>query len=363
MKAMILLTGATGFVGREVLLRLLAGGHDVATLVRPSANQSAQRRFLDILTHTTGLKKQPRLIEGDIRDSRVIKSPGEHAWLANFCGSIIHCAADVRFTDDDTMSQYKTNCDGTVNLLNLALTCAIPDFHYVSTAYVSGRRKFEMVTEDFESSTGQTRNYYEESKRRTELIVRRAKWVTSTVYRPAMVIGRSTDGYASSFNSFYHLIRFASLISKMPHMLTSKIKLQLTGDEPVNILHVDLVADVIAQCVGRDRQNLVYQITSEPVLRTRDVYEVLADYFNLPEMEFAGTEEGSTDLVAAFNNYLGPYRDYWGDDAYYSMANTKSIMAGQSLKPVTHESLRRVIEFAKQADFSSKKVDRLKKAS
>ena len=98
----ILLTGSTGFLGGEVLARLVErGGRPVYALVRAAGTEEAQARLDATLA---------RLIGGDGPAGGAIAVPGDitrpdlgmpaaaRNRLAERVGDIIHCAASVSFT-------------------------------------------------------------------------------------------------------------------------------------------------------------------------------------------------------------------------------------------------------------------------
>jgi dihydroflavonol-4-reductase len=108
----VLVTGATGFVGWHVAHKLVERGHEVRALVR----QPARLRELDV---------QPVL--GDLRD------PGSLEHAVDGCGVVYHVAADYRLWAKDADQMYRSNVEGTRNLLEAAERAGVERFVYTST--------------------------------------------------------------------------------------------------------------------------------------------------------------------------------------------------------------------------------------
>jgi HAD superfamily hydrolase (TIGR01490 family) len=144
---LVLLTGATGFVG-EALLHLLlteVPGVRVTLLVRARGSSTGEDRvrallakpvFAAVVEGAGGidalLAARVRVVEGDLADTPAL--PGD-------LDAVVHCAGDVSF-DPPVDEGFRTNVVGTRELLGRVRDLG-PDVHYVhvSTAYVAGRRR------------------------------------------------------------------------------------------------------------------------------------------------------------------------------------------------------------------------------
>jgi dihydroflavonol-4-reductase len=107
-----LITGASGFLGWHVARKLLERGHTVRALVRPAS----RLRELDV-----------ERFEGDLRDAGSL----EPAVLG--CGAVFHVAADYRLWARNSDDMYRSNVDGTRNLLEAACRAGVERFVYTST--------------------------------------------------------------------------------------------------------------------------------------------------------------------------------------------------------------------------------------
>ena len=160
----VLLTGATGFVGREILSRFLErGDRHIFALVRADNDDQAAER----------LPAHDRLtaVAGDIEQQELGLADGTSELLRREVTTVLHCAASVSF-DLPLEESRSVNVEGTRRMLEFARGCpGLERFSYVSTAYVAGEPG-GLFRED-ELAVGQRfRNPYERSKFEAELALR-----------------------------------------------------------------------------------------------------------------------------------------------------------------------------------------------
>jgi dihydroflavonol-4-reductase len=118
MKALV--TGATGFVGAAVARRLLDDQWQVRVLARPGSDRRNLQR-LDV-----------ELIEGDLTDMNSL----QHA--AHGCEGLFHVAADYRLGARDAQQLYRTNVEGTRNVLSAARRSGVQRIVYTSSVATIG---------------------------------------------------------------------------------------------------------------------------------------------------------------------------------------------------------------------------------
>jgi long-chain acyl-CoA synthetase len=250
-RAGTLLTGATGFLGGEVLARLLERDErPVYALVRAGSDEEAQARLDRIVSALLGGAAPPGstavAVAGDVTLPRLgIPGPTRHR-LAERVDRVIHCAASVSFTLDLDSSR-EINVEGTRRMLDLGEDCAhrggLTSFLHVSTAYVAGALDGTFGEGDLE--VGQEfRNPYERTKFEAELLLRaRAGSLPVQIVRPSIVVGDSRSGWTPAFNVLYTPLRAFSR-GAYP-MLPAR------RSSPVDVVPVDYVADAILALDGR----------------------------------------------------------------------------------------------------------------
>lgn len=118
MKALV--TGATGFVGAAVARALGAAGWQVRVLVRRGSNRSN-------LQHLAA-----EVVEGDLADAAALER------ALQGCEGLFHVAADYRLGARDPKPLYRTNVEGTRNILNAARAAGVPRIVYTSSVATIG---------------------------------------------------------------------------------------------------------------------------------------------------------------------------------------------------------------------------------
>jgi dihydroflavonol-4-reductase len=113
-----LITGASGFVGAAVLRRVLAAGLPVRALVRPNS----------VLTNLQDLPVD--IVHGDLQDPESLQR------AVAGCAYVFHVAADYRLWALDPAELYRSNVDGTVNLLRAAGDAGVKRMVYTSSVAV-----------------------------------------------------------------------------------------------------------------------------------------------------------------------------------------------------------------------------------
>jgi len=141
----VLLTGATGFLGKVVLAELLRRMPTarIWTLVRPNDNQTARERHIRAVRMSPAFRDLPREdwervkpLRGELAEPDLGISPAMTRLLRDRLTHIVHCAASVDF-DQPLMAAAISNISGCLHCLELAKSCAEPPVMVsVSTAYV-----------------------------------------------------------------------------------------------------------------------------------------------------------------------------------------------------------------------------------
>jgi thioester reductase-like protein len=241
----VLITGATGFVGREILTRYLERtDRTVYALVRADDAAAADERLRSGLREATGTPdaESDRLVAvpGDVQRPGLGLDEGGRARLAADVGEVVHSAASVSFSLPLDESRA-INVEGTRNVLDFAARCrdegGLRRVCYVSTAYVAGTHEGEFGEDDLD--VGQDfRNAYEQSKYEAEqLVTAQAGELPVQIVRPSIVVGERQSGWTGSFNVLYAPLK-AFVRGRLP-------VLPAWRHAPVDVVPVDYVADAI----------------------------------------------------------------------------------------------------------------------
>ncbi len=200
---LILITGATGFLGMQLVQELLVRKPNatLALLIRDTARKSSQQRADSFIAPAQ--RSRVQVLSGDVSMPKCGLDADVFSRLSAETTRVIHSAATVRF-DHSLDEARRVNLGGTRIILDFAAGASqLQSFSYVGTAYVAGNRS-GLVRED-ELAVGQGyRNTYEQSKAESEAFVQsRLGSVPGMILRPSIIVGDSKTGVTSSFKMMY----------------------------------------------------------------------------------------------------------------------------------------------------------------
>jgi len=219
---MILLTGASGVIGRELAPRLPA---ERLILARHRAQPDAAGRQIAL----------------DVRQPDLGLCAVDYATLCAEIDTIIHCAA-ITDMSGQVPELGATNISGVRHIVDLA-TVAGAKLHFVSTAYCS----------ETYGPAAPVASDYVASKRAAEHLVRESglDW---TIIRPSIIAGHSETGAIASFQGF-HLFIATILKGRLPFV-------PLARQTQCDFIPVDWVAAAIADLVEAPDWGRTYWLTS-----------------------------------------------------------------------------------------------------
>jgi dihydroflavonol-4-reductase len=125
-----LVIGANGFLGSHVTRQLVADGHEVRAMVRPNAM-------------TIGIDDLPvTRYQGDIWDNDTLRE------AMTGVDDVYYCVVDTRGWLRDPAPLFRTNVDGTRNVLEVAKNAGLHRFIFTSSYVTVGRRRGRVASED-----------------------------------------------------------------------------------------------------------------------------------------------------------------------------------------------------------------------
>jgi thioester reductase-like protein len=272
--ATVFFTGFPGQLGSELLPRVLTrgGGAEAVCLVQPQFVEEALGRVRRIVAADPSLWGRIRIVAGDITRDDLGLGPASVS--RDDVSEVYHLAAAYDLGVGRELATL-VNVTGTRHLLDFARTCPrLVRFHYMSTAYVSGRSPGEFTEADLDR--GQTfNNWYEQTKYLAEVKVRRemARGLPATVYRPSIVVGDSATGATRKYDGLYFMIRW---LLRQPRLAIMPVAGDPTKVE-VNIVPIDFVADAVADLgASPGSEGRVYQLADPRPLTVAEMLDELA---------------------------------------------------------------------------------------
>lgn len=360
----VLLTGATGFVGMELLARYLERTErPVIALIRAGDDEGAHGRLDAVLANLFGYRAgryahRVRAVAGDVTAPRLGLDPVRWEWLAEQATTIVHGAASVSFALP-LKEARAINLEGTRRMLELAARArqkgVLERYAHISTAYVAGNHTGRFSEHDLD--LGQDfHNSYEQSKFEAEQLVRSWHELPFTILRPSIVVGDRNSGWTAAFNVLYWPLRALArgVFTAVP----------ATPSSPVDVVSIDYVADAIHElCQGAGDIGQTYHLTAGSQASTMgEIVTFASGYFHrpgpklVPPAEFAAAAQGVSKTVLEEGSVYFPY---FHATATFDDSFTRARLepAGISVSPL-RDYLGRLLDFATSARWGKRPIAR-----
>ncbi|MGM9923149.1 MAG: SDR family oxidoreductase [Bacillus sp. (in: firmicutes)] len=332
----ILLTGANGFLGKRVAKDLLNEGHELFLLVRDA-------KKLDRFMRECICEKQKaniRIVEGEITSANIGLDQDVLDEMTGKIDAIYHMAALLSFDEKDEALTYQVNVLGTKHTLDFALRIGCGKFLYVSTAYTVGQE-----TKGAEALYSMDRafvNSYERTKCEAEhLVDSYSDRISTTILRPAIIIGDSVTGEAETSFGLYGILKSLHVLKRRmvrrPELREVPFRLMIDQDVASNIVPVDYVSSVLVAALTHSRNRDVLNITNPQPPTQAYVFNMVKEYMELPNLEMIdlGKEFALREDEKAFNKPLSVFAGYLGRTIDFPCEETKRILK-QADKPLLH---------------------------
>jgi dihydroflavonol-4-reductase len=194
---MILVTGATGFVGSILALQLVQQHIPIRCLKRStSVIPSILQPYSNLINWR----------EADILDSTTIEDAFDDV------DQVYHCAAWVSFKEADKEPMINTNVKGTANVVDVCLEFGARLLHVSSIAAIGAARPGQFITEKNYLEETSANHIYAISKLESEMEVWRgiAEGLDAVIVNPSVIIGPTagTDGSGKIFETVRRGLKF-----------------------------------------------------------------------------------------------------------------------------------------------------------
>ena len=359
-----LLTGATGLLGRYLLRDLTLADVPLVVVVRSSRTESAEQR---IETAMSSWEQQlgralvrPVVMEGDISQPNLGLDATDINWLSSQADAMIHSAASLTFhADEEDGEPWRSNVGGTRHALELCRRANIRQMHHVSTAYVCGQRRGQILETELDEGQ-QLGNDYERTKVTAEKEVRASDCFDCvTVHRPSIIVGDSDTGYTTSYHGFYtplRLVHAVTMAVPWEEVLQQDWMggLDLSGEERKNLVPVNWVSAAMTWLISHpETHGQTYHLTNPKPATVADMlFAFTTALARVASQNKPATNGLSTsELFASYREQMKVYQSYWSDDPEFDSRNTTTAMPHLSCPEITEEVMQRLIDFAIRSNF------------
>ncbi|MBR2364997.1 MAG: SDR family oxidoreductase [Lentisphaeria bacterium] len=319
----LLLTGITGLVGAAFVTETLRNRKDVeiTAICRSGRGESAEERVKKAIIEQCEFDGTPGFADEvlshiTVIDGNILDLPVDEIVAKGPYDEMFHCAADVNLGKDPNGTVFKTNMQGTQNMLDLAKKLQVKALHYVGTAYVAG--KCEGLVKEDELNAVDFNNSYERSKFEAEKLVR-ACGIPFTIYRPGIIVGRLSDGRIRKPLAFYRIMEFLGVVKKhhcaksgIPAngVLDSEVKLQSPLSDRIYFTPIDYVQKVISRLFSLPVENKGYHLTGESPVSTVMIADAMSCILKMPNLcvtKVVQAENADEKLIRKMIGDLMPY--------------------------------------------------------
>jgi dihydroflavonol-4-reductase len=179
---MILVTGATGFLGSQVAKQLAAQGAGLVCIKRKTSRIPAMLAPLNI-----------SWVDADVTDFFSLEDAFQNVT------QVYHCAARVSFNPADKAQMLKTNISGTANIVNLCIEYNARLVHVSSIVAIGPSKLNSIITEENHLEETPATDGYAISKYESEMEVWRgvAEGLEAVVVNPSIIIGADAGNQGS----------------------------------------------------------------------------------------------------------------------------------------------------------------------
>ena len=329
----ILITGATGFIGRHVARRLYQTGCDVIALARDQGGVPARRRVEKAL-QTSHSNDRLEVIHGDLSQPGASLCKSDVARLCRTVQTVIHCAGDTSFFPQSMAASRALSIDGPLALLAALSAKRLERWCQISTAFVCGRRcgtAFES-----EGAVGQEfHNPYEEIKLESEIALRdacRRLGIDLRILRPSVVIGPESSTQGGSPSSLlYQFIRLAAALAGRGKGAELPVRIQGRPAAQFNIVPIEYVSAAISALANQPAAEggTFHLVTSSPPTQ-QAVLQMITSRFGVTGLRLIDAHceplEHPSSLEKKVNRMLAPYYNYLVQDIRFNDTAALSLL-------------------------------------
>jgi len=285
-------TGATGFIGRNLVELLLEREGTIYVLVR----EGSQGRLAELRNRWGVDDERVVGIVGDLSQHRLGVSDADIERLKGQIDHFFHLAA-IYDMSADAESQRIANVEGTRHMVQLAEAVDAGRIHMVSSIASAGLYRGTWREDMFDEAQNLDVNPYFRTKHESERVVREESQRPWRVYRPGIVVGNSETGEMDKIDGPYY---FFKLIRRIRQVVPQWMPMPGVEGREINIVPVDFVVkamDHIAHLDGLDGR--AFSLTDPDPLSAGQVIDVFARAAHAPQSTVRAPAS-ATEALAPF---------------------------------------------------------------
>jgi thioester reductase-like protein len=397
----VLVTGATGFLGSAITRRLLVSGYRLKLLIRKRGNHALTASFgwedtikelilgnqfdeylpeqSSMTDDRTGADESlydlflsnVEIFEGDITSRDLGLEEKEYKRLCYEVDEVFHCAAATHFENQREDELVTVNVKGTENMLQFTNSGKQKRFHYVSTAYVAGKQNDIVYENELVDEEPLFNNEYERSKFIAEQVVikyAKSNEIPYTIYRPSIIVGDSKTGATCKFDNLYIFMKalfnirnaFSNHKSENPNDIT--VRVPGVPDALINLVPVDYVADaIVAILKAKESINKIFHITNPDPPEISELRDLLMPVLGIKgiNVKIDGQMEHKrlSSIERLFLRHTKTYYSYLFSRLRFDCRNTQSLLESTGIicPAITRDLVKVLVDFAISHNWEERK--------
>lgn len=352
MNKLVFMTGARGFLGRN-LLQAAAQKFPEAAFVLLARSEKAVEDLREKFQWLGS--DRLRIVQGDIVHPGLGLAPGEAAALSS-ATEVWHLAASTSFDEREQDAIHRDNVVGTQNVLAVAKGLPyLERFAYVSTAYVAGTNLGPIAEDEMPERIG-FRNSYEDTKWQAEQTVRLSK-LPFVIFRPSIIMGDSKTFdpqcqrrmiYGYLLGIYYSVLRECKRrrIDFVRHWFSGnglEMDMRLLGHPRVtkNFVCIDDVIASMLCILGAPHATKAYHLTSGRPIEAMALWRCIEKALRINGVRYVReTIDKPTPLERNIMSYTAPFVPYTvNPDPVWLLTNTNKALGRNHARTPMNEAM------------------------
>lgn len=271
------LTGGTGFLGRNLITRLLKRDGNIYVLCHDQIARDRLAAYQQEMDIPAG---RIMAIQGNLTEENLGISESDISLLRGTITHFFHLAAiyDLNATAE---AQEAVNIAGTQNAVDAAATLEAGCFNHISSIAAAGMYEGHFHEDMFQEAENLEHPYFS-TKHLSEKVVREKCTIPFRIYRPGMVVGDSKTGEADRVDGPYY---FFKLIQRIRNVLPAWVPTIGLEGGFLNIVPVDYVTDALDHIAHKeDLDGGCFHLTDPKPYRSGEVLNIFAEAGHAPRM-------------------------------------------------------------------------------
>ncbi len=331
----IIINGANGYIASNFVNELLINNYEVITLIRKNKSHLPPERMGNALTRMNGGEyvsfRNLVVFEYILTEENFSMPEKQLQGIFNQSVDYFHFAASLKYDFKSKDEIFETNLAGVENSLNIFSKYANKNsrFFFISTAYSCGQITGSFKEEFYENEDiASFRNYYEQSKRYAENIVRKyieEQSINGHILRLSQIVGNNKTGVT---HTDYGIFDFAKRVYGLSNTYPNNIiRVCIDPDSTQNLLPIDTVVMYLMRVVRIEHLPVLINFVAKNSIKNLHIIDSLN---KLLPIKLIPVKTLDTVEMTAWERMISIGMSFTG-----SYANTNLIFETKNLEKIT----------------------------